>query len=364
MLLLAALAAGASEPGDLKTRLEAGFVPPDWLAATSIPFQDEELTATNRFGLTIWSKLAAFEADSTKFPQAVATVHRVAKLNRAPVFQAACAQALAYDYEGMFADYARAFQWYRELGALAAQTPQIHDPQNHNLRDTQRLAVLGMARCYARLGAVPEAEALLKRSTFRDWRELFDLAVAYQGLKDLRRSDAALAAAMAAGATRSVWDKLSAAGRGLILFYANGNLEEVKRRLPAYQAAYQELVRQEGSSKLPDHLSGLNAMVETIRRELDQAGQVDLKRLRDGVFEGESPGFNQPIGVAVTVQNGTLSGIRITRQQEKRCFNAPQVIPAEILAQRSLRVDGVTGATVTSLAIENAVREALRPAQK
>ena len=38
--------------------------------------------------------------------------------------------------------------------------------------------------------------------------------------------------------------------------------------------------------------------------------------------------------------------------------------PQRILKQNSLDVDGVTGATVTSVAIKNAVREAVRKAQK
>jgi uncharacterized protein with FMN-binding domain len=364
LVLGSSLLPGASGPADLKGRLEADYVPPDWLVTTEVPFTEAELTATNRFGLTIWSQLAAFDADPAKFRPAIATLHRVLKLNSRPAFQASCAQALAYDYEGMIEDYTRAFQWYRQLSALSAQVRQVHDPQNHNLRDTQRLSVLGMARCYAKLGAVPEAEALLKQHTFQDWRELFDLAVAYQSMKDLKRSDAAVAAAVAAGAKQTIWDRVSAAGRGLILFYGNGNLEQVKRQLPSYHRAYQDLVSQEGGKKLADHIVGLNVMVTAITGELDKADPVSFKQLRDGVFEGESPAFNSPIRVSVTVWNGDLCEIKVTRQAEKRCFNALQSIPAQILKQHSLEVDGVTGATVTSLAIKNVVREAVRKAQQ
>jgi uncharacterized protein with FMN-binding domain len=363
-LLGTSLLMGAAGPSDPNGSLAAEFVPPAWLATTAVPFTDEELTATNRFGLTIWSKLAAFEAEATKFQAAVASIHRVLKLNPQPAFQASGMQALAYDYEGMFEDYARAFYWYRQLAALAEQVRQIHDPQNHNLRDTKRLAVLGMARCQAKLGAVPEAEALLKAQTFDDWRELFDLAVTYQSMKDLKRSDAAVAAAVAAGARRTIWDRVSAAGRGIILFYANGNLEQVKRQLPSYQRSHQELVNQERGNKLSDHIVALDTMVTAITKEMENAEAVSLKRLRDGAFEGESPAFNGPVGVSVSVQGGKLSDIKVTRQAEKRCFNALQSLPAQILKQQSLEVDGVTGATVTSLAIKNAVRDAARKAQQ
>jgi uncharacterized protein with FMN-binding domain len=363
LLLCANLLAGEGANAGLEGRLRAEFVPPDWLAATAVPFPDEELTATNQFGLTIWTKVFACEADPAKFQQAVATVHRVLKLNSRPAFQAVCCQMLGYYYEGMFEDYVRAFQWYRQLDQMSGQARQVHDPQNHNMRDAKRLAALGMARCYAKVGAVAEAEALLKEHRFQDWRELFDLAATYQSLKDLKRSDAAVAAGIAAG-RQSIWDQVSAAGRGLVLFYANGNLEQVKRHLPPYQKLHQTLLNQERGKKLPDHIVALDAMIGVIVQELDKADAVSLNLLRDGVFAGENPGFNQPIGVSVTVQGGKLEAIKITRMEEKRCFNAAQFIPAQILKQGSLKVDGVTGATVTCLAIENAVREALRKAQK
>ncbi len=342
-LLGTSLLAHASDQANLKSRLEADFVPPDWLAITQVPFTDDELLATNRFGLTIWTPLAAFESDPGKFKAAVATIHRLLKLDNHTIDRAACVKTLAYYYEGMFEDYLRAFYWYRALGTLSQQVRQIHDAQNHNMRDTQRFAALGMARCYARLGAVPEAEALLKRYTFQDWRELFDLAVAYSSMKDLKRSDAAVTAAIAAGARQSIWDRVSAAGRGIVLFYANGNVEQVKRHLPPYQRTYQEVVHQERGKKLADHIIGLNSMVSAITQQLDKADQVSLKQLRDGVFDGESPGFNNPIQVSLTVQNGNLSAIKVTRQEEKRCFNAPQFVPAQILKAGSLEVDGVTG---------------------
>ena len=104
-------------------------------------------------------------------------------------------------------------------------------------------------------------------------------------------------------------------------------------------------------------------MVLAITQEMTKADVVSLKALRDGTFEGESLGFNHPIRVAVTVRNGNLAAIKVLQQEEKRCFNAPQVIPAQILQRQALDVDGVTGATVSSLAIKNAVREAVRKAR-
>jgi uncharacterized protein with FMN-binding domain len=98
-------------------------------------------------------------------------------------------------------------------------------------------------------------------------------------------------------------------------------------------------------NELPDHLVALNTMAAAITRELDKADTVSRKQLRDGAFDGESPAFNNPIAVSVTVANGNLADIRITRQAEKRCFNALQFVPAQNLQQQSLEVDGVSGVT-------------------
>ena len=144
-----AVSAGEETPQALKERLAAPIAAPEWLVTTRVPFTPQELTDTNRFGLTIWAKLEGYESQPARFQEAVATVQAVLEANARPQFKAECHQRLGYYYEGMLEDYVRACQSYRSLREAGAQAKQVHDPQNHNSRDTARLAVLGMARCCA-----------------------------------------------------------------------------------------------------------------------------------------------------------------------------------------------------------------------
>jgi len=146
--LLVASRAGAGPSGpDARQQLRGPFVPPEWLAGVEVPFTVDQLTATNKYGLTIWREVFPFQSDPARFREAVATLHRTEELNTEPSFKVACYQNLAYYYEGMFQDYVRAFQMFREVSDLADDVEQVHDWQNHLSRDTRRFAGLGMARC-------------------------------------------------------------------------------------------------------------------------------------------------------------------------------------------------------------------------
>jgi uncharacterized protein with FMN-binding domain len=358
VLMLAVSSSAVSRPSP--PRLDAPFSPPEWLAETKVPFSDADLTATNQYGLTIWSKLDGWEGDSARFREAIATMHRCWELNTNPALKAVCSQRLGLWYEGMMQDYARAYYWFRNVQTLAAEAAQIHDPQNHNMRDTKAYATLAMARCCARMGLAEEARDLVVPFKFRDWRELFDLAVVYRLMRDTAKSDAAILEAMPAA--KSQFDRLSAAGRGIILFFANGNVAEVQNRMPQYAELYGQAAGQ-GGAGLGPNLKGQNSLIEIIRARIAAPQKVNLASLRTGTYEGESAGCHNPIKVSVRLDAGRLADVKVTGIREKRCFNAAAVVSDEIVKKQSLGVDGVSGATVTSLCLANAVRNAFEKAQ-
>ena len=363
VLLLAASAWGAGPTeAEIKARLHGPFVPPAWLAEVQVPFTAEELTATNKYGLTIWSKIFSFQSNPDRFREAVATMHKVLALNSKPAFRAEAYQTLGLYYEGMFQDYVRSFQMFRELSNLADEVKQVHDWQNHLSRDTRRVVALGMARGYARLGLAEEARALLAEHSFEDWRELLALAVIYRVLGDRKSSDEAIERGIAAG-QKNLWQQVSVGSRGIILFYINGNRQKVRQYVPAYLKSYQAFLSQEGGQVLGT-LIGQHRMVLLIRKSLDEPIAVDLTALPDGTFLGQSPGIQFPIQVSVTVTGGKIADVKVTEINETRPFNAAEYVPAKIVERQSLDVDAVTGATVTSLGIVHAVREALRTAGK
>ena len=82
------------------------------------------------------------------------------------------------------------------------------------------------------------------------------------------------------------------------------------------------------------------------------------------VYEGTGNGRNGPVRVSVTMEDGKITEINILEQSETAgvADGALEQIPAEIIRTQSTAVDAVTGATLTSSAIIEAVEDCLRQA--
>ena len=104
------------------------------------------------------------------------------------------------------------------------------------------------------------------------------------------------------------------------------------------------------------------AMVQAKLDLLSMAG-LGTVPLRDGTYTGKSLGYSDARDLAVTVVigGGKITDVRVDHQ-EKIELNATRIIPAQIIAKQSLKVDVVTGATVTSQAIVDGALKALRQA--
>jgi len=83
-----------------------------------------------------------------------------------------------------------------------------------------------------------------------------------------------------------------------------------------------------------------------------------------GAYEGEAQGRNGKITVTVTVKEHEISEVLITDHSETRGISdaALETIPREIVTHQSLGLDAVTGATITSQGILDAVANALEKA--
>lgn len=83
-----------------------------------------------------------------------------------------------------------------------------------------------------------------------------------------------------------------------------------------------------------------------------------------GVFEGTGHGMQGPITVSVTVSAGKITGIEYLKytETENIAAVAKQRIPEQIIAHQALGVDTVSGATMTSFGIINAVADAAKKA--
>lgn len=89
---------------------------------------------------------------------------------------------------------------------------------------------------------------------------------------------------------------------------------------------------------------------------------IESSKLRDGMYTGQSLGYVDDLTVTVTIKRGRIVDVRV-QHQEKIDQNATTIMPQRIIAQQSLKVDGITGATVTCDAIVDGALQALRKAE-
>ncbi|MBR1407807.1 MAG: FAD-binding protein [Clostridia bacterium] len=83
-----------------------------------------------------------------------------------------------------------------------------------------------------------------------------------------------------------------------------------------------------------------------------------------GDYEAEANGHNGPIHVQVRFSSDAIESVTVTAHKETPMISdtALTQIPEEIVRYQSLAVDGVSGATFTSMAVKNAVADAVAQA--
>ena len=92
------------------------------------------------------------------------------------------------------------------------------------------------------------------------------------------------------------------------------------------------------------------------------AGSGYAVNYADGVYEGIGVGYGRGLKVAVTLKKGLMSNIQILSHNERGpqyYEKALRLIPKAILQKQSVDVDAISGATMTSNGIKEAVRKAL-----
>ena len=135
-----------------------------------------------------------------------------------------------------------------------------------------------------------------------------------------------------------------------------GDLEQAKRH-------YAEAIRLYPTSNQPWSRHLLHRQAARTRNKLDllTMGSLRSARLADGTYAARALGYAGDVNVTVTVRGGRIADIQVGHD-EKIDLDAAEIIPQRIIAAQSLRVDAVTGATVTSTAIVDGTHEALKKA--
>lgn len=85
----------------------------------------------------------------------------------------------------------------------------------------------------------------------------------------------------------------------------------------------------------------------------------------DGVYEGSAEGYNGPLTVSVTVQQGwmTALALRETTDDAEYVKKVKTPLLTRVLEAQSTAVDGVSGATFTSYGMLDAIDQALADAK-
>jgi len=90
---------------------------------------------------------------------------------------------------------------------------------------------------------------------------------------------------------------------------------------------------------------------------------VPADRLVDGVYRGSAKNGPVKVVVDVTVKDRRIADIKLVKHRTWK-GRAAETVPNLIIKQQSTKVDAVTGATVSSCAIMNAVHNAVEKAVK
>jgi uncharacterized protein with FMN-binding domain len=93
-------------------------------------------------------------------------------------------------------------------------------------------------------------------------------------------------------------------------------------------------------------------------------GKIDHQRLVDGVYEGSYRNGPVKAKVKVSIEDQKIANINLIQHTTWKGKVAEQIIPNRIKENQSTNVDAVTGATISSKTIMNAVQNAIDDAYK
>jgi len=117
------------------------------------------------------------------------------------------------------------------------------------------------------------------------------------------------------------------------------------------------------ASPLPDTPTAIARAVATTPRAAAPSPTATAgTRYRDGTYRGSGTSRRGDITVELTVQNGQIGGVRITRSTTYYPTSAIARLPGEVVNRQSAQIDMVSGATESSRAFRGAVSQALSQA--
>lgn len=116
-----------------------------------------------------------------------------------------------------------------------------------------------------------------------------------------------------------------------------------------------------GNHYYDNNIRDIRLIIEGV--EVKGENHIDLKELnlKDGVFEGESTGYETGLKVKTTIKSNKIYDIEIVSHSETPSFfrRPSYMIPARIVTEQTTEVDAISGATRSSKGIMEATKKAL-----
>lgn len=91
---------------------------------------------------------------------------------------------------------------------------------------------------------------------------------------------------------------------------------------------------------------------------------MEHQKLFDGIYEGSYRRGPMKARVKITIENQRISSIDLLEHDTWKGEEAEKIIPDRIIQEQSTEVDTVSGATMSSRVIMNAVQNAVDRAKK
>ena len=114
-----------------------------------------------------------------------------------------------------------------------------------------------------------------------------------------------------------------------------------------------------------DEEAAIKAGVLEIKEEYNYVSVEERSGYKDGTYIGSAKGYGGDIEAKVTLSDGKITGIEIVsaKGEDKEYMSMAEAVIGDMLSSGNTSVDTVSGATLTSNGIINAVKAAVSEAE-
>lgn len=307
---------------------------PDWLASTPVEHPPklnlnwplpapQPWNNQKNIGQYIWDRI---NPNAKKWRSGVRLMYHLLTLHsQDKELSTRIKRSIGGMYFRFFQDYPRAAWWWQQAGPGS----EIHDQ-------------IGLAECYFKMGNADMAKYVLNRAG----TSLGKIKL----LGTMGETDAALRQAdtfaRVARQPHEAW---------LLAGDICRSTDQFERAIAYYQKVI-DGPEARNKDYMRRYVGRAKDSIDSIKRfEL-----LDISKLKDGVYRGDSLGYEAPIHIAATVEKGRITQLEVTQHREKQYYSAIRDVPHQIVRKQNLKeVDATSRATITAVAIINATAKAL-----